>query len=153
MCQDREQRHRHYICTESCGKFPFFLLEHLGGSSRALVLCRSSHLLSVILYILSCKLALGSLAKMVIKCWVWPLLNLPELLQEPMVNFKTPDPAGDEDILERQLLTKGHRNSVMPQIIPCPGSTHFPVILANQAALQKGSSMSLYMLQKKSDLL
>lgn len=90
---------------------------------------------------------------MVIKHWVWPPRNLLELLLELMVSFKTPDTAGDEDILERQPLTKGHRNSVTPQVAPCLGNTHFPVTLVSQASLQKGSSIPFYMLQKRSDLL
>ena len=153
VCQGREQRHRHFVCTKTCGKFPVFLLERLAGSSRAPGLCSSCQMLTVILYILSCRLALGNLAKMVIKCWSGLHKNLLELLQELMVSFKTPDTAGDEDISERQPLTKGHRNSVTPQVAPCPGNTHFPMTLVSQAALQKGSSMPFYMPQKRSDLL
>lgn len=47
-----------------------------------------------------------------------------------MVCFKTPDTAGDEDILERQLLNKGHTNSVTPHVAPCPGNTGQPGFLA-----------------------
>lgn len=139
VCRGREQRHRHFVCTETCGKFPLFSLERLAGSSRAAGLCSSHQLLAIILYILSCRLALGNLAKMVIKCWVWPPRNLLELLQEPMASFKTPDTAGDEDISERQPLTKGHRISVTPQVAPCPGNNHLPMTLVSQASLQKGS--------------
>lgn len=122
VCQGREQKHRHFVCTETRGKFPLFL----PGSSRAPGPCSSCQMLAVILYILSCRLALGNLAKMVIKCWVWPVRNLLELLEEPMVSFKTPDTAGDEDISERQPSTKGHRNSVNASGGSLPRKHSFP---------------------------
>lgn len=50
-------------------KFPSYQSAWL-APARLLLLCISHQLLTVILCILSCRLALGNLEKMVIKCWV-----------------------------------------------------------------------------------
>lgn len=69
VCQGRQERHRLFVCTETCGKIPF-LSERLAGSSRAPLPLPLSSVAGCHFVCLSCRLALGSLEKMVIKRWV-----------------------------------------------------------------------------------